>query len=100
MNEFIEGALPGVGGLLGREKLRQKRRAVVMQHLMDNDGSRRRDVEEGVDPSDPSSAGYRVAQQGERPTKRAQWDDADSCWVEWSKATGDWVIVGTPPYDE
>ncbi len=31
---------------------------------------------------------------GPRPTKRAQWDEKQACWVEWDKRTEAWVRVG------
>ena len=39
----------------------------------------------------PGSASQPV--RGERPTPRAQWDDAAGCWVEWSAEVDDWVPV-------
>lgn len=96
MSDFLEAGLPGIGGLIGREKLRQKTRKVVIGNMFEHDGSRRRpedDDGEEIDLQDPDAKGYRAAQQGERPSKRAQWDDVRGCWVEWSKLQNEWVVV-------
>jgi len=31
---------------------------------------------------------------GERPHRRAQWDDVRACWVAWDEDAGDWLPVG------
>ncbi len=100
MSDFMDFGVPVVGGMIGREKLRHKRRKVVMEHMFEGDGSRRRpedDDGEEIDLQDPDAPGYRSAVKGERPTPRAQWDDARGCWIEWSKQAGDWVVVGDAP---
>ncbi len=103
MSDFLEAGLPGIGGLIGREKLRQKTRKVVIGNMFEHDGSRRRpegDDGDEIDLQDPNAKGYRHPQQGERPSKRAQWDDVRGCWVEWSRATNDWVVVGDVAHPE
>jgi hypothetical protein len=96
MDELLDLAIPGVGMSLGMQKLRAKRRNVVIGSMFEHDGSRRSTDEDGeeIDLHDPDAPGYRKPQAGEKPSPRAQWDDVRNCWVEWSKADNDWIVVG------
>jgi hypothetical protein len=104
MDEILDLAIPGLGATLGREKLRAKRRAVIIGNMFDDSkppsmwrDDETDDDEDAVDLQDPSHPDYRNAQPTEKPSPRAQWDDARGCWIEWSKAANDWVVVGPVP---
>ena len=82
-----------------------KRRAAIRGIAMDGelDAVRRKrslldeDREKAI--TDPDSPHYRPPQQGERPSPRAQWDDARACWIEWDREANDWVEVPAAPAD-
>lgn len=99
MEEFLDAAIPGLGVSIGMEKLRAKRRGVVIGHMFDDykrpsihdddDEDADEDVESNI--HDPDSPGYRPPQPTEKPSPRAQWDDAGQRWIIWDKEANDWV---------
>lgn len=89
-------AAAGLGGVFDKAKARRK--GAISQIALDGqlEAVRRKQAlldEDRESISDPSSPHYRPPQQGERPSPRAQWDDARACWVEWDGTAGEWVEI-------
>lgn len=93
MSDFL-GPMAALGAA---QRVEQMRKNHVLDHMFEGSMEKKHRLrDDEIDMDDPDQPGYReAAPKGERPSKRAQWDDVRNCWVEWSKDANDWVEV--PP---